>query len=297
MKTIETSFEIDRIVDSIMHVGLVHLQLKGDAGKSTFTKCLYGWTIARDVPCVGYDLDAQQRHFSGVYDKVNTIGIAGPEDSPKLIRVLQAIVRSELTLIDPQAHHGQLLLQTIHDTNLFNYAHEMKMRLVVPLVPRDNAAVIMDLMKIVETLKNNVEYLVVRNLGVWHDYRLYDHGPLHKKLQEYHAREIEIPRLDNAVKHELLRLETMARRQLRMEDAANDRKLGMSLLLVGTLDVWLRKVFGAFDAVADVLVPSDRYKVLKSKLQLKVAETAGLTTSADIMWGDGINLNTLEDNE
>lgn len=272
---------------TIKHRLVVPIQTRGNIGKSTEAIVRCEWMNQRDVSWQGFDLDVSNRTLSKTYpDNVNLVP-ESPEPVGDLIRILKRIRKADVTVLDPSAHMNKLILKAFGMMKFPKTAAEAEARATVLVFPIDEISDMEDIATTVDALKDNVDWVVVRNPFKMPVTKFFDGSELERELIDYGAAFLELPSLLSDTRNHLRALEVDADRGISPAEALLSDSLKVELVHRLILEEWMRDVFERLDAIAGHLLPTDRAATL-AKPEPKAEDPVARNLSR------GINLGNLD---
>jgi hypothetical protein len=244
----------------------------------------------RDVPVQGFDLDDDNQTFSRTYpDWVKPLSLeAGPEAEAVIIsKVLRRVRDQPVTLIDPQAHTKRVLMDALRRIRFLEETAQEGVRFTALLFPQDNRDVMDDISETVRTLKDSVDWVVIRNPAKTTGFRMYDGSALESILHEYGAATFNMPWLMADTINHLARIEKEAQRAIGPAEALVSQELKVDIFHRIILEDWMMEVFAGYDAIAEHLLPdcpalAGIQARRKSKSRKEVAEQPRYLLGMDI---------------
>jgi len=243
-------------VSEILHRLIVPIQTRGNIGKSTEAIARCEWMNQRDVDWKGYDLDAFNRTLSTAYPE--TVAFIQPSEEPEgeIIRILRKIKEAAVTVVDPSAHMNQTILRALNMVKFHGLAAAAQARITVLIYPIDEVSDMDDISETVETLKDTVDWVVVRNRAKSPTTRFFDGSELESRLTDYGAAYLKIPTLLAETRNHLRAHEVRLGRGISPAEALKSSSVNVDLIHQLVLENWLMELFRNYDAIASHLLPT-----------------------------------------
>jgi hypothetical protein len=242
--------------NSIEHRLVVPIQTRGNLGKSTEAIARGEWMTARGVQWKGYDLDVSNRTVStALSDRVSFVPMSA-EPEGHIVRILRAVTRNEVTLIDPSAHMDQTILRAFRMVRFPEMAAAAQARATVMIYPLDEISDMDDIARTVDALGASVDWVIVRNPARIPTTKFFDRSPLERLLQQYRAVRLDLPPLLTDTRNYLRTQEARLGRAFSPGQALNDPSLEIDLGHQLILEEWIDDLFARFDAIASHLLPT-----------------------------------------
>jgi len=218
----------------------------------------------------GYDLDAFNRTLSTAYPE--TVVFIQPSEEPEgeIIRILRKIKEAAVTVVDPSAHMNQTILRALNMVRFHELAAAAQARITVLIYPIDEVSDMDDVSETVETLKDTVDWVVVRNRAKTPTTRFFDASELESRLTEYGAAYLEIPKLLSDTRNHLRAHEVRLGRGISPAEALKSPSVNVDLVHRIVLEDWLMNLFRNYDAIAWHLLPTaDALNIVQVSKTLK----------------------------
>jgi hypothetical protein len=268
---------------TVEHRLVVPIQTRGNLGKSTEAIARGEWMTARGVQWKGYDLDVSNRTVStALPDQVSFVPMSA-EPEGHIVRILRAVTRNEVTLIDPSAHMDQTILRAFRMVRFPEMAAAAQARATVMIYPLDEISDMDDIARTVDALGASVDWVIVRNPARIPTTKFFDRSPLERLLQQYGAVRLDLPPLLTDTRNYLRTQEARLGRAFSPGQALNDPSLEIDLGHQLILEEWIDDLFARFDAIASHLLPN----AVAARIPAPATPT---TTVSSHRRGDSINL-------
>ena len=240
----------------IKHRLVVPIQTRGNIGKSTEAIARCEWMNHHNVHWKGYDLDGFNQTLSTTYPEEVIFVPPTQEPEGEIVKILRRIPEAEVTVIDPSAHMNQTILKAFQMVRFAELAAGAQARVTVLVFPIDEVSDMDDIAATVETLADNVDWIVVRNRTKIPRTKFFDGSQIESTLQDYGAAFLEVPSLLSDTRNHLRSIEVRLDRGLSPAEALNNPTLKIDMAHRLILEDWIREMFRRFDAIASHLLPS-----------------------------------------
>ncbi|HEY0256211.1 MAG TPA: hypothetical protein VGC39_02120, partial [Candidatus Methylacidiphilales bacterium] len=256
---------------SIKHRLVVHIQPKGNLGKSTEAILRGEWMRQYEIPWKGYDLDADNHSFSETFPEEVTLVKPSREriEVGDVIKILRKVNQIPVTVIDPQAHMNNIILSALALIEFPKFAAEAQARATVFVSPVDEVTELENISKTVEALKDSVDYVIVKNRGRVSATKFFDGSQLEKELQEYKAAYLEIPELLDDTGKYLRGMQVKLERILSPAEIIENSALKIDLVHRTIFKTWVREHFRRLDAIKSYLVPDEFAERIQPQAEAK----------------------------
>ncbi len=226
------------------------MQSAGRLGKSTLMDLFLGWCDHANIPWHALDCDAQHSTLNRRYD-VPLFSLSEAEAIPRLLDSLASIEeRTPVVALDFPAQATDFLLAEFERADALDVLDQSQMRLVVPLFLVDDAAALESLAKVVRTLGDRADYILIKNPARG-PYARPDASPMIGRLREAGAPTIELPAITQATRDAIAAAERAAGRSLPLSEVAPALRLVPRL----ELEKFLSRVWAQMEDAASVLLP------------------------------------------
>lgn len=179
-------------------------QSAGRIGKSTAAEAIITWAKFAGVPFAALDLDGEHRTISQRYPEESTVFPEAAANDDGFMELLTAVGEKPAPLIvaDFPAQATDHLLRQLEERNGLRILEAAGVGVTCLIFPADDTAARQSAVKCVSTLGGRVKWLVVRQPGpkpligpeAW------GKSGLGRKLVEYEAGELVLPRLSNSTR-------------------------------------------------------------------------------------------------
>lgn len=230
-------------------------QTKGREGRSTFLLGMASWLDYLNIFWLGYDLDDSHRTFSARYPNVKNLIISDEITAPdELLKVFRSALNgtAPVILADTRAQLSSLTLDTIIRMQFFELAIEKGVRLTVPVCVADDDDSMKSLVAGMQKTGINVDYLIVRNPGVYASKR-FDGSPLERTLLDTGAAQITVPPICESTRRAIARVEKECGHALSFPQAIEQLKD----FAKADLEYFLSSLFLEFDRAAHLILPAN----------------------------------------
>lgn len=235
---------------------MIPIQTRGNIGKSTEAVARCEWMNQRKIVWKGCDLDAFNRTLSTTYPDEVAFIETSQEPEGEIIRILRGITQAEVTVIDPSAHMNRTILKAFGMVRFSELAAGVQARVTVLVFPIDEVSDMDDITETVETLKDTVDWIVVRNRSKIPTTKFFDGSEIERSLVAYGAAFLELPSLLSDTRNHLRAHEVRLGRGLSPAEALRNPALKIDLAHRLVLEDWIGEMFRRFDAIASHLLPT-----------------------------------------
>jgi hypothetical protein len=227
----------------------------------------------RGIDWRGYDLDCFNRTLSSNYpDKVIFIP-QDPEPEGDVIQILRKVAQAEVTIIDPAAHMNQTILRAIEQVQFTKFAEAGYARLTVLVFPIDEISDMEDITRTVVSLRDTVDWVVVRNPARIPTTKFFTGSQLEARLRSYNATFLTLPVLMGITRRHLRACEAHMGRAISPGEAVRNPEIKMDLVHRCLLEDWLKKTQREFDAIAAHLLPTAKAASIQTPPSSQEAST------------------------
>lgn len=221
---------------------------KGGVGKSVVARLLAQYFIDHEIRFSGLDADRSHPALLRFYnDYSQAIEL---DNYQSLDQIMESALESEQRiLIDLGAQSQHAIFNWANDSGVLEMAEELSVQLVYwHLLDGGNDSVSL-LSDLFERYGDQLQYILVKNLGCGDNFSLFDDAPVKEQALELGAKIVTLPALHSPT---MLKIDaTNASFWAAVHN--NDNKAGLSLMERQRAKVWLRHVYQALDAIHDVL--------------------------------------------
>jgi hypothetical protein len=219
----------------------------GRIGKSTLSQALITWAGYAGIPVAAIDADEEHRTLHKWYgDSAPLFPFRQKED---LMPIIGAAGNNPLEVLDCPAQATDAFLAAMEDFNGLAALAHRKVRLTVALFASDDRVALLATQKIILTLGDEVDYLIVKNPARYKS-ETFDKSTIPGLIPN--ARTITIPAITGYTMQAVDTAVKAQRKALTFGEALEFVPIECRM----ELEAWLNKMFCQFEDAADVLVPS-----------------------------------------
>jgi hypothetical protein len=218
---------------------------KGGVGKSFFAVNFVQFLKDKTIPFVACDSDNENSTLKRFHPDAGFIDLSQARSLDEMFRALE---KTELVVVDCRAASTDVFLRYFQAIDLSNVLRLIEARLTL-LMPVNHEADSLDqIQRMVESLDDKVNYVVIRNQVHGESFTLYDRSAVRVRLlKKLAGREITMSRMDEWL------VEGINRESLTVTAAA--RHESFYLLDRQRLVMWQRKLYGEVESAAALLLP------------------------------------------
>ena len=246
----------------------IHLnpQSKGNLGKSFEAEFRTAWLDRLGIPWTGSDLDDRHHTFGSRHPQnVRSYQLGNEHESKTaLLTLFRRVLKdtAPVHVIDTRAQADALIVTALEELDLFTVCDEQGIRLTFFLFPTDDTESMTNVGRLFHFAGDRVDYLVVHNPAKARG-DLFQGSHLEAQLIEFGARAITLPRLTPTTLLAMEKAEDLAKRGLSFAELSRVDLGHLERLLAGEIQWAMQKMFHQYDAVADLLLPTDLVPVQK----------------------------------
>ena len=265
MSNTQTSQDALNIVKSIQF----NLSSKGGGGKSVEARFRVSHLDSRSVGWSGIDLDDRHLSFKKRHPReVKSFKLGNTEESVgTFLNMFRSILRDAqpVHVIDTRAQADDLFILSVKRLNLFELCRQENISMTWFLFPSDDSESMENFRKLVKFGAGRVNLVVVLN-PARNECKLYRGSSMENTLGDLGAKTITIPHISSPTMHAMERAEKEAGRGISFGEFASLEARHLEPIMVGEIQSVLIQMYQQYDAIADVLLPTE--------LAAKIKETA-----------------------
>jgi hypothetical protein len=223
---------------------------KGGVGKTTVARLIADYLLARKLPFRAYDgegADGQLLRFHG--DVTSPIQFTDAASIAPVLDHLMSGGTAPLALVDLGARAGTDLKSWLYRGGALEESGAGRLGVTIVYVVGGAIDSVGHLNQCFAALGKDVEYLLVKNLGVASHFTVYDQSNVRKQLLAAGAREMVLPALDSAV------FQSVDRASIPFSAFVDNASRTFSYTERRYCRTWLRESFAALDVVAPLIRP------------------------------------------
>ena len=171
---------------------------KGGVGKSVVARVLAQWFVDRSIPFAAVDGELSQSALIRYYgDFTQQADLAAVESADQIMD--RALGAERRVLVDLPAQSSRALKEWMTGANVIEFAKEMGIGLSYWHVTDGGFASVGEIERALDVFRNQLQHVVVKNLGRSKDFSQFDESNAKSRLDELSGLTIELPELDSAI--------------------------------------------------------------------------------------------------
>jgi hypothetical protein len=240
----------------------IHLnpQSKGNLGKSFEAEFRAAWLDRLGIAWNGSDLDDRHHTFANRHrEMVRSYQLGNEHESKSALLSLFRRVLKDTTpvhIIDTRAQADALILSALEELQVLDVCTELSVRLTFFLFPTDDTESMTNVGKIFFYAGDRVDYVIVHNPAKARG-DLFKGSQLEKQLMEFGAKSITLPAITPTTLLAVEKAEAIAKHGLSFAELSRIESGHLERLLTGEIQWAMQKMFRQYDAIADLLLPTD----------------------------------------
>ena len=258
----------------------IHLnpQSKGNLGKSFEAEFRTAWLDKLGVPWNGSDLDDRHHTFANRHPEIVRSYQLGNEQETKaeLLSLFRRVLKdaAPVHIIDTRAQADALILTALEELQVLDICAEQGVRLTFFLFPTDDTESMTNVGKLFLYGGDSVDYVIVHNPAKARG-DLFKNSQLEERLLDYGAKAVALPMITPTTLLAAEKAEAIAKRGLSFAELSRTEAGHMERLLAGEIQWAMQKMFRQYDAIADLLlptelIPKEKSTVTKEEMKTKV---------------------------
>ena len=249
-------------------------QSKGNLGKSLETELRCAWLDARGIPWRGTDLDDRHKTFATRHPQDVKLCKIGNEQeaSEAFLGLFRGILHdpSPVHVIDTRAQIDELFVTAVEELDFVGLCREEGIRMTLFLFPTDELESMANFTRLVKFGAGIVDFVVVKN-PVKAKGKLYFGSSLEGTLQQYGAKTITIPNINYTTLRAMELAEIRAGRGISFAEFAAPESGHLERIMTREIQFTLSRMYSAYDAIAELLLPTELAAKLKESAAAHVA--------------------------
>jgi hypothetical protein len=240
----------------------IHLnpQSKGNLGKSFETEFRTAWLDRLGIAWNGSDLDDRHHTFASRHPELVRSYQLGNEHESKtaLLSLFRRVLKdtAPVHVIDTRAQADALILSAFDELQVLDVCTEQSVRLTFVLFPTDETESMNNVGRLFLYAGDRVDYVIIHNPAKARG-DLFKGSQLQAQLVEFGAKSITLPPITPTTLLALEKAEAQARRALSFAEVSHVEAGHLERLLAGEVQWAMQKMFGQYDAIADLLLPTE----------------------------------------
>jgi len=239
----------------------INPQSKGSLGKSFEAEFRTAWLDYHQIAWNGSDLDDRHHSFCDRHPERVQFHKLGSEDESKstLLGLFRNVSRNDtpVHVIDCRAQADGLIVQALDSLQLIESLAAQGIRFTFFLFPSEDTESMNNLLELFYFAGDRVDYVIVHNPAKVRT-NLFKKSAIEAELKKFGAKELTLPVVTSITLLAIKRAEAKAGRKLSFAEAATPGTSHLELMLAGEMQWAIQQMFRQYDAVADLLVPSEQ---------------------------------------
>jgi hypothetical protein len=238
----------------------IHLnpQSKGNPGKSFEAEFRAAWLDKLGIPWNGSDLDDRHHTFAQRHpDNVRSYQLGNEHESKTaLLSLFRRVLKdpAPVHLIDTRAQADALILSALEELQVLDICADEGVRLTFFLFPTDDTESMTNVGKLFLYGGDSVDYVIVQNPAKARG-DLFKGSQLEKRLLDYGAKTVTLPMITPTTLLAAEKVEAAVKRGLSFAELSQPGHL--ERLLAGEIQWAMQKMFRQYNAIADLLLPTE----------------------------------------
>ena len=251
----------------------INPQSKGSLGKSFEAEFRTAWLDYHQIIWNGSDLDDRHHSFFDRHPKqVQSYTLGNDDDSKStLLGLFRNVSRSNapVHVIDCRAQADGLIVQALESLQLLDSLATQGIRFTFFLFPSEDTESMNNLLDLFYFAGDRVDYVVVHNPAKVRT-NLFKKSNIEAELKKFGAKEMTLPVVTSITLLAIKRAEAKAGRKLSFAEVATPGASHLELMLAGEMQWAMQQMFRQYDAIADLLVPSEQVPEVELKPEPEV---------------------------
>jgi hypothetical protein len=240
----------------------IHLnpQSKGNLGKSFEAEFRVAWLDRLGISWTGSDLDDRHQTFASRHrEVVRSYQLGNAQESKMaLLSLFRRVLKdgAPVHVIDTRAQADALILSALDELQILDVCAEQNTRLTFFLFPTDETESMHNVGRLFMNAGDRVDYIIVHNPAKARG-DLFKGSPLEAQLIEFGAKAITLPPVTPTTLLAIEKAEAQARRALSFAEVSQVEAGHLERLLAGEVQWAMGKMFRQYDAIDDLLLPTE----------------------------------------
>src|ERR1700678_476516 len=239
----------------------INPQSKGSLGKSFEAEFRTAWLDYHGIQWNGSDLDDRHHSFADRHPEQVQSYVLGNDDDSKstLLGLFRNVTRSDapVHVIDCRVQADGLIVQALESLQLLESLAAQGIRLTFFLFPSEDTESMNNLLELFYFAGDRVDYVIVHNPAKVRT-NLFRKSNIEAELKKFGARESTLPTVTSITLLAIKRAEAKAGHKLSFAEVATPGAPHLELMLTGEMQWAMQHMFRQYDAIADLLVPSEQ---------------------------------------
>ncbi len=225
------------------------------------------WLLARGIDWRGSDMDQRHRTFSGRHP--SRVKVYRSESTDEIKESFASIFRSVMRdtapvhIIDCRAQADQFFIDAINEFDLFSLCKGHGIGITLSIFPTDELESLINLRELVKATAGYVNYVVVEN-KVRNETRLYNGSAFEKTMISLGAKALRMPTITKPTMLAMEKIENESNRGISFAEFATIGRGLLDPIMATELGMVLAKMYRQYDAMAELLLPPELARKIKS---------------------------------
>jgi hypothetical protein len=221
---------------------------KGGVGKTTVARVIADFLQSREIPFRGFDAEGNTGQLLRFHpDATAPVDVSSAASVAPVLDYVMEGTGKPVALVDLGARSGADVQAWLYRGGALEEAESARLGITVVYVMGGAVDSVGHLKECLGALGRDVNYVIVKNLGVATKFELYDQSNVREELLALGTKEVAIPPLDQAV------YQAVDRSSLPFSAFAENKGGSFGFTERRYCRTWLRECFAALEDVAPVL--------------------------------------------
>ena len=242
---------------------------KGGSGKSTEGEMRVSYLSARGIDWQGSDMDDRHRTFSERH--IRRVKVHHSETPLEAKEAFASIFRSMMRdafpvhVVDCRAQADQFFINAVREFDFLALCKSNGIGITLSLVPSDELESLTNMQALVKATAGEVNYIIVENKAR-NDTRLFSNSPFEKFLVSHGAKKICMPVIMPSTMLAMEKVESIQKRGISFAEFATVGTGLLDPIMAGELGMALANMYRQYDSIAELLLPPEFAKKIKTNL-------------------------------
>jgi hypothetical protein len=228
----------------IKHRFITCFQSSGRIGKSTALEGILAWANFAQVPVAAVDCDAEHLTLSKRFPEAAFVDATRSHD--QFLQLMLALPDTPLAVADFPAQATDFLLRAVESLRVLDALDDRGTRMTVLMFAADDPTATASMAKTYQTLRNRVDYLLVKNPARFRS-QIFDESPLAERF-------LELPAVTTTTLQQIAAASAERKKHLTFSEAAKMPTLHQMCRF--EIEHFLNRVFVQCEDAANILVPN-----------------------------------------
>jgi hypothetical protein len=180
------------------------------------------------------------------------------ESKTALLSLFRRVLKDSapVHVIDTRAQANALIMAALEELQVLDVCAEQEVRLTFFLFPTDDTESMTNAGRLFMYAGDRVDYVIVHNPAKARG-DLFKGSPLEQQLVEFGAKSVTLPAVTPTTLLAIEKAEAIAKRGLSFAASSHVEAGHLERLLVGEIQWAMQKMFRQYDAIADLLLPTE----------------------------------------